>query len=95
MATKQELERLVADPLATEEQRQQARALLIKLTNTNDPAGFDATAESLAIAARGFGDATRHELFELLRESWRNNSVGMRSFTVERENLPQERKYAE
>jgi hypothetical protein len=47
MATKQELERLVADPLATEEQRQQARVLLTKLNNTQDPAASDTSLEKV------------------------------------------------
>jgi len=101
--TKTEIQAIIDNPLSTPEQRADAQTLLDKMTGSTEPpsefrlycdlAGFDLDAESLARHARGFPDAKmRHECFEASRASWKNNPKGMKSFTLEREMLPQERR---
>ena len=99
-ASRQELEAILSHPLSTLEQKAEAEKLLSTDSKPTsefqlycDLAGFDSTAEILARHARGWADPVqRHKSFEMLRESWKTNSRGMKSFSLERENLPQERR---
>jgi len=87
--TKAELEQLVADPLADEQQRADAQALLDKLNiSTSSTGEFDSSAEMWASLARTDANPERRaKQFADLRERYKLEPSALRSFTPERETL--------